>query len=396
MFKYCLFGVTDKGHQEKVENQLKENTDSSFALSVNQGRVGIYAAIKAAIEASGKKEVILSPYTLFEVVNMVIYAGGKPIFVDTLPNSTFVSASSIESLISDNTAAILLTHYHMPVPDTLVIADLAKNHGVYLVEDAAVSFAATLDGKAIGTFGDVGCYSFGLFKVINGFYGGAIISDNKDMIIRIKDILSTFKPESRRRLLSRVFYGLALDVMTHPLIFNIITFPMIRYGFRSKNQFIVKFTRADTILKIDSSYPEFLQKLPSETQSQVVLPWILKSEDERKLRENRARRYIEALGDIEELVIPEMPAKGVCGSWTEFPIVYKNRESLYAHFLLEGRDVRYYYYRNCANLEIFNLYKKDCPNANNLMLNTLMLPLYPRYGDQEIERNIASIKRFFD
>ena len=93
-------------------------------------------------------------------------------------------------------------------------------------------------------------------------------------------------------------------------------------------------------------------------------------------------------------MLPDIPDDAV-GSWTEFPIVVRDRDSLYAHLLSERRDVRYYYYRNCAELKIFERFALPCPNARDLMLNTLMLPLYPRYSDSEIALNIATIRRHF-
>ena len=98
--------------------------------------------------------------------------------------------------------------------------------------------------------------------------------------------------------------------------------------------------------------------------------------------------------DLDEIVLPDMPDDAV-GSWTEFPIVVRNRRSLYAHLLSERRDVRFYYYRNCAALKIFERFARPCANAHDLMLNTLMLPLYPRYPDSEITRNIEAIRRHF-
>ena len=94
------------------------------------------------------------------------------------------------------------------------------------------------------------------------------------------------------------------------------------------------------------------------------------------------------------IVLPEI-RDDIVGSWTEFPIVVRDRDSLYTHLLGERRDVRFFYYRNCADLKIFERFARPCPNARDLMLNTLMLPLYTRYPDSEITRNIEAIRRHF-
>lgn len=393
LLKHTVLGIDDGGSIEKVEQNLKADRGCEFALATNQGRVALYAALKAAVEGERNK-IIVSPYTLYEIINMVIYAGGEPVFVDTMANNPFVSVEAIEQLIDDRTAAIMITHYHMPVPDTPKIAELARARNIKLIEDAAVSFGAKLDGKAIGTFGDAGAFSFGLFKIINAFYGGALISTNKEYFAKINEIIAAFPKENRMRLFKRGVYGFIMDMMTHPLPFSMVTYPMLRYALNSNNNFITRFTRADANPTLGNGYPESLQKQPSEMQFELVWRGLAQVEDRRIIREQRAQRYLDAFSGINDIVLPEMSGNAV-GSWTEFPIVVSDRDALYRHLMKDGLDVRYYYYRNCADLPIYKPYFRDCPNARNLMKNTLMLPLYPRYPDNEMEKMIASVQSYF-
>ena len=390
---YSLLGIQGSGYRERVEERLRDDTGSANALLTNQGRVGIYAAVKASV-AAGRPGVIMSPYTLYEVVNMVVYAGGTPVFVDTLPDSPFVGCGEVERLIDEQTAAVMLTHYHLPVPDTARIADLAAASKIVLIEDAAISFGARLDGRPIGTFGDVGAFSFGLFKVINAFYGGGLIGPRTDFFERTREILAAFPTENRKRLVMRGLYGLALDVMTHPLPYSVVTLPLLRRAQASDDSFLSRFTRADASPEIGAAYPEELKKQPTEVQAELVWHGLESAEDQRVIRERRASRYFEALSDLDGIVLSEAPQNAV-GSWTEFPIVVRDRDALYRRLLDRGQDVRYYYYRNCADLGIYRDYYRDCPNARKLMLETLMLPLYPRYPDSQIERNIAVIREHF-
>ncbi len=151
---------------------------------------------------------------------------------------------------------------------------------------------------------------------------------------------------------------------------------------------------ADASPEIGAAYPQELKKQPTEVQAELVWNGLEGAEDERVIRERRARRYLEALSDLDGIVLPEVPQNAV-GSWTEFPIVVRDRDSLYRRLLDRGQDVRYSYDRNCADLRIFQRFYRDCPNARQLMFDTLMLPLYPRYPDSQIERNIAVIREHF-
>ncbi len=388
---FCALGLQRAGARKRVEEWLRESTGCARAIATNQGRVGLHAAVKAVVRGE-RNRVILSPYTLYEVVNMVVYAGGQPVFVDTQPDTPFITASKVESLMDSHTAAVMLTHYHLPAPETEQIAELARARDVVLIEDAAVSFGASLKGRPVGTIGDAGAFSFGLFKVINAFYGGALIGNNEDYLARIAAIMDAYPSESRARLLSRCIYGVTLESMTHPVPFTLFTYPLIRLS--QTNNFIARFARADASPSIRDALPAELRRQPTETQMRLVWRGLQECEEARVIREERAKRYHRELSDLDEIVLPDIPDDAV-GSWTEFPIVVRDRRSLYAHLLSERRDVRFYYYRNCAALKIFERFARPCPNAHELMLNTLMLPLYPRYPDSEITRNIEAIRRHF-
>ncbi len=391
LLSFCLFGSKSGGNREKVEEWLREQSGCARAIATNQGRVGIYAAVKAAVRGD-RNRIILSPYTLYEVVNMVVYAGGEPVFVDTDPDTPFVSAAKVEGLMDSRTAAVMVTHYHLPTPETVEIAELARARDVVLIEDAAVSFGASLKGRPVGSIGDLGAFSFGLFKVINAFYGGALVGNNEDYLDQIAAILDSYPTERRGRLLSRWAYGVALESMTHPLPFTLFTYPLIRFS--QTNNFVSRFTRADANPTIGDAFPDALQRQPTDTQMRLVWLGLKGCEEARTLREERAKRYHRELSDLDAIVLPEI-RDDIVGSWTEFPIVVRDRDSLYTHLLGERRDVRFFYYRNCADLKIFERFARPCPNARDLMLNTLMLPLYTRYPDSEITRNIEAIRRHF-
>ena len=94
------------GCSGQVAEWLRESTGCARAIATNQGRVGLHAAVKAVVRGE-RNRVILSPYTLYEVVNMVVYAGGQPVFVDTQPDTPFITASKVESLMDSHTAAVM-------------------------------------------------------------------------------------------------------------------------------------------------------------------------------------------------------------------------------------------------------------------------------------------------
>jgi len=144
-----------KGKLDQLELALKKLTASPYALPMPQCRVGIYHAVKHLVP-KGKK-VILSPYTLTDVINMVVCAGAVPVFVDIERSTCNISPEAIEASIDEDTVAILVTHLHGLACDMTRIKSLCEKYDLKLIEDAAQSFGARHEGQFVGTFGLACC-----------------------------------------------------------------------------------------------------------------------------------------------------------------------------------------------------------------------------------------------
>lgn len=152
-----------------LEAALAERTGLPHAVCTPMCRVGIHLALRGLIRPGS--EVILSPYTIADVVNMVIAAGGRPRFADIEGESCNIDPAEVERLIGPATGAVLVTHLHGLAAPVREIGELCRRHGVPLLEDAAQAFGARIDGAWAGTVGDAGIYSLGTYKNINAWYG---------------------------------------------------------------------------------------------------------------------------------------------------------------------------------------------------------------------------------
>ena len=103
----------------KLENKITVMTGSKYGLAVNKGRVGAYLAIKAIIRPN-KNKIILSPFTIFDIVNMVICAGGTPVFADVDKETLTIDYNNIKKNYSDDVAGIMITHNHKLNKDILI------------------------------------------------------------------------------------------------------------------------------------------------------------------------------------------------------------------------------------------------------------------------------------
>jgi dTDP-4-amino-4,6-dideoxygalactose transaminase len=142
-------------------------------IPIGRARAGIYILIKQTI-ARDRVEIVMSPYTIPDVVNMVIFAGGVPVFVDFLPGSTNVAVDAVDRAMSPRTAAVLLTHYHVNQEHLAEIGQLCRAKSVPLFDDCAIAFGADYDGAPIGGLTDASVMSFSSYKLLNYFWGGAL------------------------------------------------------------------------------------------------------------------------------------------------------------------------------------------------------------------------------
>ncbi len=175
--KICGDGPFTKKCDEWMENRFKAErvmltTSGSSALDM--------AALLCDI-APGD-EVILPSFTFSSTANSFVLAGAKLVFVDIRPDTMNIDENKIQEAITDKTKVICVVHYAGVACEMDTIMEIAKKHNLLVVEDAAQGVMSTYKGKALGTIGDFGCYSFHETKNYSMGEGGAIVINNSKYI----------------------------------------------------------------------------------------------------------------------------------------------------------------------------------------------------------------------
>lgn len=133
-------------------------------------------------------EVIMPSFTFVSTADAFILHGAKVVFVDIRPDTMNIDEKLIESAINEHTKAIVPVHYAGVSCEMDTINEIARRHGLKVVEDAAQGIMSTYKGKALGTLGDYGCYSFHETKNLSMGEGGAILLNNAEDIERAEII----------------------------------------------------------------------------------------------------------------------------------------------------------------------------------------------------------------
>ena len=151
-----------------------------------------HLALEAAIEALGLTgEVITTPFTFASTSHALIRKGLTPVYGDIRPDDFTLDATKLEHLITTKTSAILPVHVYGNVCDAEAIEAIAKRYNLKVIYDAAHTFGVKVNGRGIGTFGDVSMFSFHATKVFHTIEGGALTSNDSALKPRL-DLLQNF------------------------------------------------------------------------------------------------------------------------------------------------------------------------------------------------------------
>ena len=175
--KLCGDGQFTKRCNEWIESRF----GTKKALLTTSGSTALDMAALLC-ELKPGDEVILPSFTFSSTANSFVLAGAKLVFVDIRPDTMNIDETKIERAITDKTRVIVPVHYAGVACEMDTIMDIARRHGLMVVEDAAHGVMSTYKGRPLGTIGDFGCYSFHETKNYSMGEGGALLVNNAAFI----------------------------------------------------------------------------------------------------------------------------------------------------------------------------------------------------------------------
>jgi dTDP-4-amino-4,6-dideoxygalactose transaminase len=181
---------------EAFEKEFADYCHAKHAIGVNSGTSALHLALLAAGIGQGD-EVITVPFTFVATVAAIVYAGARPVFVDVEPRSFTMSVDQIEDSITNKTKAILPVHLYGQAADMDPILEIARRHGLVVIEDAAQAHGAEYKSKRVGALGDIGCFSFYPGKNLGAYGEGGAITTNNSAYARTIQVLRDWGQESR-------------------------------------------------------------------------------------------------------------------------------------------------------------------------------------------------------
>lgn len=185
-----LLEVVRSGHLaqgpmvERLERAFAELCGVRHAVAVSSGTTALVVALQVLGLQPGE-EVLTSPFTFVATLNAILEAGAVARFADIDPVDLTLAPGAAEERIGARTRVLLPVHLYGQPADMRALVPLAERHGLALVEDAAQAHGATVDGRAVGSFG-LGCFSFYATKNVTTGEGGVVTTDDDELADRMR------------------------------------------------------------------------------------------------------------------------------------------------------------------------------------------------------------------
>jgi dTDP-4-amino-4,6-dideoxygalactose transaminase len=330
------------GEQAHVfENAFSKYCEVQYGVGVNSGTDALHLALMA-LDIKEGDEVIVPTHTFIATALCVSFCRAKPVFVDIEPDTYNIDPESFRKAITKRTKAVIPVHIYGQPADMDEIGNIARKHGIKIVEDAAQAHGSRYKGKRVGSMGDVACFSFYPTKSL-GACGdaGMIVTNNKDI------------------------YEKAL---------------MLRdYGRQGRYEHKIKGTNS----RLD-------------TLQAVVLNAKLKHLDHwNEMRAKNAAYYAQLLKPLKNVVVP-VTKEDRTHVFQTYAILVPDRDKVVEAMKAQGVGVLIHYPIGLHLQEAYaDLgYKKgDFPVAEKVACDVMSLPMFPHMTREQIEAVAAALKK---
>jgi len=337
----------------EFEKRFSEYLGVEHVIALNSASAALHLAMLAA-EVEGQ-EVLTSSMTFVSSNHGILLGGGRPVFCDIEPDTLNVNPREIEKKITPTTRAIMVVHYGGHACDMDPIMELARDHGLWVIEDTAHGCGGFYKKQRLGTIGDMGCFSFQATKNLTTGDGGVLATDDANLAARIRKLrwMGISKPTWERFQPGKPRRSWMYDVE--------------ELGF--------KYEMNDL----------------AATLGLVQLDKLEHANAERRRLVGRYRRAFETVDGVE--FMPERPyAHSSCYN-AVIKVSADLRDELCEHLDQRDIDSNVHYYPNHL-LPLYRPYTTRLPATESEWQRILSIPLFPGLREDQQDRIIAGVADF--
>jgi perosamine synthetase len=335
----------------QFERELAGYAGTKYCLTFNSGTSALHAVLAAYGIGEGD-EVIVPSFTFIATANAPQFVRARPVFADIEEKTFGLDPDDVMEKITKNTRVILPVHYGGCPCNIPALREIADDHHLVLIEDAAEALGAKIGDRRVGTFGDSGMFSFCQNKIITTGEGGAMVTDSRDLYEKMKLLRSHGRLET-------------CDYFSTSAVMDYVS---IGYNLRMSN-----------------------------ITAALGIAQLKKIETIIKMRRELAARYVQKLNRaVPEIIVPDVPLS-YFHVYQLFSVIAPDRDNLIKHLDNEGIMSKVYfspvhlttYYQKVLH------YRDTLPVTEKIAGSVLSLPFYPGMPDDDIDSVIGAISEFY-
>ena len=354
----------------RFEQEFAQLHNSKFAVFTNSGTSALHIAIAAMKEEYGWKdgdEILVPAVTFVATSNTVVYNNMKPVFVDVDPNSFNIDPKKLERKINSKTRAILVVHLLGLPADMDPIMKIAKKHNLHILEDSCETMFAKYKGRAVGSFGDIGCFSTYIAHYIVTGVGGLNTTSDPKLAIMLRSLANHGRDS--------IYLNIDDDTTNDKKKLEEIIgkrFSFVRFGFSFR---------------------------ATELEAALGVSQLKRKDSIIKRRKQIAKMYLKGLSDLSGYLRFQMAPKGAENVYMLFGIVCKGKEKESLVNYLEERGIETRDLLPLVNQPVykedFENKERDYPVATELSKSGFYIGCHQYISNEDVAFIIKTFHDFF-
>ncbi len=402
-FRQILSGHLERGEKtRKLEEAFRTHFDTRAAIIFPHARTALHETLKA-LELDEGDEVLMAPLTIADMINSIHSLKLKPVFVDIELDTFCIDPEQLEQAVTPKAKVVFVTYLFGVVPDIEKICEIARKHGLKVIEDCSQCFNGKYNGQLVGTFGDAAIFSLTNFKVCSSLFGGMLLTNNEELARQLRsrreqDILL---PQASV-LLQHTVKNLIYKVVLSKWCFSYCTYfimlilekisPTLTYRLYSGNIKVVLGGFENTLA---SEFPEDYLRDYTEPQAYLGLASFARAAHSAFMRTQHGELLREALQDLSQIQLPAKRSEVVNAYW-RFPILSSDMRGLKEYLLDYGIDSSPTYLCLCSQEPAFTPYHASMPCAERLKHDVLLLEVHEEIHEDTVRSMTRCINSYYD
>ncbi|MBF0145124.1 MAG: aminotransferase class I/II-fold pyridoxal phosphate-dependent enzyme [Magnetococcales bacterium] len=377
---------------EHFERAFADMMGVERAVAEPYARTALYHLI-AACQLPPGSELIMTPITIHDIINVLLIRGIKPVFVDIDPRTYQIDPDQLARAITPKTRAVLVTHLFGLVPDMEHIQSLCHQHGLLLLEDVSHAYNASWKGKKLGTFGDAAFFSLSSLKAVSTGYGGMAIAKDPEILQRVRQQADLLPPVSKSHLRAILYRNLIVNLATQPSLFSLFTFPLVRW---------ISHRNPETIRKLQTDNPHVhrLHEMPdrwlwkfNDVQAKLGLSCLSRVMDWDERRRHNAHILLNQLSPVAQNRLPQL-LEGSYPVFWRFPFRAPEGAKFRRFMAQHGVDLTTTLLPCCSTMPIFADIARETPHARQAVREVHFLPVHPTIHPDRIMTQAKVVLEF--